>query len=147
MTETYPNNELGRLVGSMCDGTITADDAVQLDLLLTHNEDARRFYNNYMFLHAELYSQHAAVEVSQELRVESQVSEEAQTVLCSTASQATLRSRASSHGPKGKRYAWLAIAVGAGGCGGGEQLADIFSDTSRWAKVVRGCARYLRRCK
>ena len=57
------NSELGRLVGAMCDGTITADDAGQLDALVTTNEEARRFYNNYMFLHAELYSQHASLEV------------------------------------------------------------------------------------
>ena len=29
------NDELGRLVGAMCDGTITADDTEQLDALLT----------------------------------------------------------------------------------------------------------------
>ena len=56
------NDELGRLVGAMCDGTITADDTGQLDALLTEDEEARRFYNNYMFLHAELYSQHASLE-------------------------------------------------------------------------------------
>ena len=56
------NDELGRLVGAMCDGTITADDTGQLDALLTKDEEARRFYNNYMFLHAELYSQHASLE-------------------------------------------------------------------------------------
>src|SRR5215216_1150935 len=54
-------DKLGRLVGAMCDGTITADDAGQLDALVTNNEEARRFYNNYMFLHAELYSQHASL--------------------------------------------------------------------------------------
>ncbi len=56
------NDELGRLVGAMCDGTITADDTGQLDAVLTKDEEARRFYNNYMFLHAELYSQHASLE-------------------------------------------------------------------------------------
>ena len=56
------NDELRRLVGAMCDGTISAADAGQLDVLLTQDEEARQFYNNYMFLHAELYSQHASLE-------------------------------------------------------------------------------------
>ena len=62
MSGTYQNGELGRLVGAMCDGTISADDTGQLDSLLTTDDNARQFYNNYMFLHAELYSQHAAGE-------------------------------------------------------------------------------------
>src|SRR5215212_3408937 len=56
------NDEVVRLVGAMCNGTITADDTGQLDAVLTENEQARRFYNNYMFLHAELHSQHASLE-------------------------------------------------------------------------------------
>ena len=35
MIGAYRNDELGRLVGAMCDGTITADDTGQLDALLT----------------------------------------------------------------------------------------------------------------
>ena len=62
MSGTYPV-ELGRLVGAMCDGAVSADDTEQLDLLLERNEEARRFYNNYMFLHAELYTQHVSLEV------------------------------------------------------------------------------------
>jgi hypothetical protein len=61
MIGTDQSDELGRLVGAMCDGTITADDTGHLDALLTKNGEARRFYNNYMFLHAELYSQHASL--------------------------------------------------------------------------------------
>jgi hypothetical protein len=49
-----------RLIGAMCDGVITADEAAQLDSRLTHDLVARHFYNNYLFLHGELYSQHAA---------------------------------------------------------------------------------------
>src|SRR6267142_6574408 len=64
MSGAFRNDELGRLVGAMCDGTITAEDTGQLDALLTKNEEARRFYNNYMFLHAELYSQHAAAPIA-----------------------------------------------------------------------------------
>jgi FecR protein len=64
MIGAYRNDELRRLVGAMCDGVITAEDTGQLDALLTKNNEARRFYNNYMFLHAELYSQHAAVPIA-----------------------------------------------------------------------------------
>ena len=62
MSGAFRNDGLGRLVGAMCDGTITADDTGQLNALMTQDEEARRFYNNYMFLHAELYSQHASLE-------------------------------------------------------------------------------------
>src|SRR6187401_1884769 len=62
MIGAYRNEDLGRLVGGMCNGTITADETIQLDGLLTKDEGARRFYNNYMFLHAELYSQHVSLE-------------------------------------------------------------------------------------
>jgi len=57
-----PHQVLGRLVGALCDGTITPGDTDQLDSLLTSDKEARQFYNNYMFLHAELYSQHASLE-------------------------------------------------------------------------------------
>src|SRR4029078_11224625 len=62
MTGAGWSDELGRLIGAMCDGTIAADDARQLDALLTDDQEARRFYNNYMFMHAELYSPHVALE-------------------------------------------------------------------------------------
>jgi hypothetical protein len=52
--------ELDRLVGAMCDGTITNDETAQLDARLQEDSTARQFYNNYLFLHGELYSQHAA---------------------------------------------------------------------------------------
>jgi hypothetical protein len=62
MNSNYRNGELCQLVGAVCDGTITADETGRLDTLLASNESARQFYNNYLFLHAELYSQHASVE-------------------------------------------------------------------------------------
>src|SRR6478672_1080957 len=62
MTGARWSDELGRLISAMCDGTIAADDARQLDALLTDDHEARRFYNNYMFLHAELFSQHVSLE-------------------------------------------------------------------------------------
>jgi hypothetical protein len=61
MSVTY-QEELGRMVGDMLGGTMTAEDVKRLDSLLSQDEDARRFYNNYMYLHAELYSQHASLE-------------------------------------------------------------------------------------
>lgn len=54
------HENLDRLLGSLCDGTLTADDYARLDALLQGDDEARRFYNDYMFVHAELYSQHAA---------------------------------------------------------------------------------------
>ena len=106
-------NDLGRLVGAMCDRTITAGDAGQLDALLTRDEGARRFYNNYMFLHAELYSQHAslaAVESGLDLGLAISDCGLERAGACSSASdgvknvsRAMLLSR--------KRIAWLAIAA------------------------------------
>ena len=55
------HDDLDRLVGALCDGTLTADEYARLDVLLADDEDARQYYNDYMFLHAELYSQNAAV--------------------------------------------------------------------------------------
>ena len=43
---TQRDEEIIRLSGAMCDGTITADDAAQLDALLTSDASAREFYNN-----------------------------------------------------------------------------------------------------
>jgi hypothetical protein len=101
MSGTYQNDELGRLVGAMCDGTISVDDSGQLDSLLTTDEDARRFYNNYMFLHAELYSQHAAVGASRESRV-----------ACYEQGRVEGREPESVLSLSRKRFSWLAIAAG-----------------------------------
>jgi hypothetical protein len=56
------HEELNRLVGALCDGTLTAEDYHRLDEFVQADVEARRFYNNYMFMHAALYSQHVAVE-------------------------------------------------------------------------------------
>ena len=61
-------NELSRLVGAMCDGTITSDEAARLDVLVQQDAAAREFYNNYLFMHGELYSQHAAVDAGRDGR-------------------------------------------------------------------------------
>jgi hypothetical protein len=62
VTVEQVNPELDRLIGRLCDGTLTADEATELDAMLGADSDARRVYNNYMFMHAELYSQHASLE-------------------------------------------------------------------------------------
>jgi hypothetical protein len=62
VTDERVNPELDRLMSRLCDGTLTADEAVELDAMLSADSDARRVYNNYMFLHAELFSQHASLE-------------------------------------------------------------------------------------
>lgn len=54
--------ELDCLMSRLCDGTISGNEAAQLDILLTNDEAARQSYNNYMFLHAELFAQHASLE-------------------------------------------------------------------------------------
>jgi FecR protein len=100
------NDDLGRLVGAMCNGTITADDTGQLDALLTRNEDARRFYNDYMFLHAELYSQHAsldAVESGADCGLAGADLSSTPGAVGESASRATSLNR--------KQYAWLAVAA------------------------------------
>jgi hypothetical protein len=56
------NDEVACLMGALCDGTLDAAGCERLDALVTTDEAARRSYNNYMFLHAELYSQHACEE-------------------------------------------------------------------------------------
>lgn len=53
------HDELDRLVSGLCNGTLAAAECGRLDDLLRTDDGARQFYNNYMFLHAELYSQHS----------------------------------------------------------------------------------------
>src|SRR4051794_24101250 len=56
------HEELERLIGATCNGTISVEDSARLDSLLQTRHEACRFYNNYMFLHAEMYAQHASSE-------------------------------------------------------------------------------------
>ncbi len=122
-------SELERLVGAMCDGTITAEEIAQLDSRLTKDVSARAFYNNYMFLHGELYSQHAALECRQELRVESSPR------------------RIFDRGPeRASRFngwrAWLAIAAGLVGVAAGSSWLtySLASGERRAADVARTVA-------
>jgi hypothetical protein len=54
-------HELHRLVGSFSNGTLSEADGATLNAALESDAAAREFYNNYMFLHAELFSQHVDV--------------------------------------------------------------------------------------
>src|SRR5262245_5092354 len=54
------DDELARLIEATCNGTIAVEEAARLDSRLTSEPAARQFYNNYLFLHGEMYSQHAA---------------------------------------------------------------------------------------
>ncbi|MGD9634832.1 MAG: FecR domain-containing protein [Pirellulales bacterium] len=62
MTHHDSQDELYRLLAEHCHGTINEADAAALNALLAADADARQFYNNYMFLHAELYTQHASLD-------------------------------------------------------------------------------------
>jgi hypothetical protein len=92
---------LDRLMSRLCDGTLSEAEASRLDAMLTKDGAARRSYNNYMFLHAELYSQHASLEAVESgegrgSRIESREPEEK-----------VVATRSSLLGPR----AWLAIAA------------------------------------
>jgi hypothetical protein len=54
-------HELHRLVGGFSNGTLSEADGATLNAALESDAAAREFYNNYMFLHAELFSQHVDV--------------------------------------------------------------------------------------
>jgi FecR protein len=62
MTAEHLDEELVGCIGALCDGTLSADDCARLDTLVMTDAAARQCYNNYMFLHAELYAEHASVE-------------------------------------------------------------------------------------
>jgi hypothetical protein len=58
---TTQSAELNRLVGDFCNGTSSETDVARLDAILESDESARHFYNNYMYLHAALYADHASI--------------------------------------------------------------------------------------
>src|SRR6476660_2658898 len=130
MSGAFRDNALERLVGAMCDGTITADDTGQLNALLTGDDEARRFYNNYMFLHAELYSQHAsleAVESGGDFGLERAGSSLTPGEVMKTASQPMPLSR--------KLFAWLAVAAALLGVAAVSSWVT-YALTSRLAAIV-----------
>lgn len=96
-TTSNHHDELHRLVSEYCHGTLSQEDSVVLNGLLETDANVREFYNNYMFLHAELYTQLASV------GCESVVArmEERETQFARTALAAEHR----------LRFAWLAIAA------------------------------------
>lgn len=97
MTTSNFNDELHRLVSEYCHGTLSEENAAVLNGMLETDADARAFYNNYMFLHAELYTQSASVGCeSLVARMEEREAEIAQAAL--------LEERRTP-------FAWLAIAA------------------------------------
>ncbi|MEX2091669.1 MAG: FecR domain-containing protein [Pirellulales bacterium] len=97
MTQIVSNDELQRLVGEFCHGTLSVADGDLLDAVLAGDSEARQFYNNYMFLHAELYSQHASVGCEElAARIEEREAELARSSLLA---------------PRRSRLSWLAIAA------------------------------------
>ena len=97
MTHSVSNDELQRLVGEFCHGTLSVADGELLDAVLAGDSEARQFYNNYMFLHAELYSQHASVGCEElAARIEEREAELARSSLLA---------------PRRSRLSWLAIAA------------------------------------
>src|SRR6478752_4234556 len=114
MSSEYRNGELGTLVGAMCDGTITADETGRLDALLSSDEDARQFYNNYMFLHAELYSQHAsveAVEIGKDLGLHISDTESERAGASSPPSEDKPQPASQEFALRGRRWGWIAVAA------------------------------------
>ncbi|MCC7476645.1 MAG: FecR domain-containing protein [Pirellulales bacterium] len=53
-------SELALLIDAVCDGTISSAQMERLDAVLRADQTAREYYNNVLFLHGELYSQHAS---------------------------------------------------------------------------------------
>jgi ferric-dicitrate binding protein FerR (iron transport regulator) len=94
--------DLHRLVGEFCHGTITEADAALLNAALESDPQAREFYNNYMFLHAELFTQHVCVE------------QDEHTTACGIpAADASRPSKVSAVRPGGRSWFALAAAIAA----------------------------------
>ncbi len=97
MRSSISNDELHRLVSEYCHGTISKEDGVLLDAALESDAEARQFYNNYLFMHAELYTQLASVGCeSLVARIEEREAEFA---------------RSAFSAPPAPRHSWLAIAA------------------------------------
>jgi hypothetical protein len=101
------NEEMGRLVSGLCNGALTADEAARLDALLSTDAAARQCYNNYMFLHAELYSQHASLEAVESRANDQMTNDECRMIEgVSTLGNSSFVIRHSSF-----TFRWLAIAA------------------------------------
>lgn len=100
MTAVNPRDELDRLVGGLCNGTLAENERGRLDDLLCHDHQARRFYNDYMFLHAELYSQNSYRDDELCTLIAADVLADGDDEPQPTRSQRGL-----------SRFAWLAVAV------------------------------------
>jgi hypothetical protein len=127
VTSYCSDNELHRLMGRVCNGALTEDDAQRLDAVLSNDEAARRTYNNYMFLHAELYTEHASLEAVEsggtcELRIadcelagdSDRISQHAYNADVLEGVLTAVNSQSETNSPAGKRrkpVAWLFVAA------------------------------------
>jgi hypothetical protein len=75
MTSQPASDELNRLVNDYCNGTSLAEDMRRLDEILSCDGEARRFYNNFMFLHAALYADQASAARADEVQITCDVPE------------------------------------------------------------------------
>jgi len=97
VTNSIPNEELHRMLGDFCHGTLAEADGARLDAVLASDGEARQCYNNYMFLHAELYTQHASMGC--------------ESLATKIAEREAELARASFRVPRSARFNWLAIAT------------------------------------
>jgi FecR protein len=116
VTPTVSQHELQRMVGEFCHGTLVDADSTLLDAVLEKDAEARQFFNNYMFLHAELYAQHANLDC--ESAVESL---EQQTAEIAGVSHVIARPA---------RFLWLAIAAALVGVAIGSSWLTFWVTTS-----------------
>src|SRR5436190_602049 len=62
-----PNEALWRLVGSLCDGTLTEADRDGLESLLRDDHEAKQFVAAYLDLHAQILWRHREAVASEEV--------------------------------------------------------------------------------
>lgn len=55
-----PSDELGRLLGALCDGELTTAEAARLETLASQSPECRLLFLRYLELHGELYWEQAA---------------------------------------------------------------------------------------
>jgi hypothetical protein len=63
MSRSDDHEELRQLADAICDGEANPDQVARLDVLLGGSEDARRFYLDYVGMHARLRAENDATEI------------------------------------------------------------------------------------
>ena len=128
MTPSISQHELHRLVGDFCHGTLAESDGALLDSVLEHDEAARQFYNNCMFLHAELYTQHAHIALGQDVECSLHGAEDSSVV------SKDLTGSSASKTPSRLR-SWLAVAAALAGVSVGSSWLTYWATTAGLAKT------------